>query len=60
MKTTRNKYTEVNQRFSLKDQNYLRKFDNAAADPAIQMFTRTTNLFLCFLQIQVRPFTTRN
>ena len=39
MKVTRNKDTEVYQGFSLKDQNYLRKFDNAAADPEIQLFT---------------------
>ena len=27
-----------NQGFSLKDQNYLKKYDNTAAGPAIQMF----------------------
>ena len=31
----RNKGTEVNQGFSQRDQNYLRNYDNAAADPAI-------------------------
>ena len=28
-----------NQGFSLKDQNYLRKYDNASSDPEIQMLT---------------------
>ncbi len=41
MKTRKNKDNniQVNQGFSLKDQNYLKKYDNAAADPTIQMFT---------------------
>jgi len=33
------KNTHVNQGLSPQDQNYLRKFDNAEADPEIQMFT---------------------
>ena len=32
-------YIQVNQGFSQKDQTYLRKFDIAAADPEIQIFT---------------------
>ncbi|HZD33582.1 MAG TPA: hypothetical protein VE130_00115, partial [Nitrososphaeraceae archaeon] len=39
MKTSRNHKNGSNQGFSLTDQNYLRKYDNAGADPDIQLFT---------------------
>jgi predicted transcriptional regulator len=39
MKTTKNKNSNPNPGWSLRDQNYLDRYDNASEDPVIQMFT---------------------